>query len=124
MDLYRPVLAKALFPAFEAMRGRPTMPLLRYLQETERWPLERLADLQVGFLRRLMRHAYRHTAHYRALLDERGLRPEDFTSAADVASLDAVDSARPVERAASVSDSAVGYSVNGSFQRVTAGIAR
>ena len=29
MDLYGPLLAKALFPAFEAARGRPTVPLLR-----------------------------------------------------------------------------------------------
>lgn len=91
VDLYRPILAKALFPAFEAARGRPTVPLLRFLQETERWPVERLRDLQAGLLRRLVRHAYRHTAHYRALLDERGLRPEDFTSAADVAKLPLLD---------------------------------
>jgi phenylacetate-CoA ligase len=91
VDLYRPVLAKALFPAFEAVRGRPTVPLLRFLQDTERWELDRLRDLQTGFLRRLVRHAYRHTAHYRALLDERGLRPEDFTSAADVAKLPLLD---------------------------------
>jgi len=93
VDLYRPVLAKALFPAFEAWRRRPTVPLLRFLQETERWPLERLRDLQAGFLRRLIRHAYRHTAHYRALLDERGLRPEDFQTAADVAKLPLLDRA-------------------------------
>jgi len=93
VDLYRPILAKALFPAFEAARGRPTVPLLRFLQETERWPLERLVDLQAGFLRRLVRHAYRHTPHYRALLDERGLRPEDFGSPADVAKLPLLDRA-------------------------------
>jgi len=87
VDLYRPVLAKALFPAFEAARGRPTVPLLRFLHQTERWPLERLRDLQAGFLRRLVRHAYRHTAYYRALLDERGLRPEDFGSSEDIAKL-------------------------------------
>ena len=87
------MLAKALFPAFEAWRRRPTVPLLRFLQETERWPLERLRDLQAGFLRRLVRHAYRHTAHYRALLDERGLRPEDFQTAADVAKLPLLDRA-------------------------------
>ena len=44
MDLYRPLLAKALFPAFEAARGRPTVPLLHFLQETERWPVEKLRD--------------------------------------------------------------------------------
>jgi phenylacetate-CoA ligase len=80
MDLYGPLLQKALFPAFEAARGRPTVPLLKYLQGTEHWSRAQLVDLQAGFLRRLIRHAYLHTAHYRELLDDRGLRPEDFTS--------------------------------------------
>lgn len=93
MDLYRPVLAKALFPAFEAARGRPTVPLLRYLRETERFPLEQLRDLQAGLLRRLVRHAYLHTPHYRALLDERGLKPEDFNSPDDIQKLPLLDRA-------------------------------
>ena len=80
MDLYGPLLEKALFPAFEAARGRPTVPLLRYLQGTERWSRDQLRDLQTGFLRRLMRHAYAHTSFYRELLDDRGMRPEDFDS--------------------------------------------
>jgi len=80
MDVYGPLLAKALFPAFEAARGRPTVPLLRYLQTTERWSFEELRDLQLGLLRRLVRHAYHNTAHFRAVMDERGLRPEDFVS--------------------------------------------
>jgi phenylacetate-CoA ligase len=91
MDLYGPLLAKALFPAFEAARGRPTVPLLRYLQATERWSLEALRDLQLGFLRRLVRHAYQHTAHYREVLDDRGLRPEDFTSLGVLAELPLLD---------------------------------
>jgi phenylacetate-CoA ligase len=80
MDLYGPLLARALFPAFEAARGRPTVPLLRFLKSTERWSLEALRDLQVGMLRRLVRHAYQHTAYYREVMDERGLRPEDIDS--------------------------------------------
>ena len=59
MDLYGPLLAKALFPAFEAVRGRPTVPLLRYLQGTERWSLQALRDLQTGMLRRLLRQRLR-----------------------------------------------------------------
>ncbi|MBA3456307.1 MAG: phenylacetate--CoA ligase family protein [Deltaproteobacteria bacterium] len=77
-DLYGPLLAKALFPAFEAARGRPTVPLLRYLEGTERWSRPAIRDLQAGFLRRLIRHAYLHTAYYRDLLDQRGLTPADF----------------------------------------------
>ena len=93
IDLYGPLLAKALFPAFEAARGRPTVPLLRELLETERWTAGALRDLQVGMLRRLLRHAYRHTAFYRQLLDERGLSPEDFTSIGDLARLPLLDRA-------------------------------
>jgi phenylacetate-CoA ligase len=90
-DLYGPLLAKALFPAFEAARGRPTVPLLRYLQTTERWSLEALRDLQVGLLRRLLRHAYQHTAYYREVMDERGMRPEDIESVAQLAQLPLLD---------------------------------
>jgi phenylacetate-CoA ligase len=77
MDLYAPLLAKALFPAFEAMRGRPTVGLLEYLHTTERWSVDALRDLQVGFLRRLLHHAYNHTKHYRGVMEAADLRPED-----------------------------------------------
>jgi len=96
-DFYGPLLAKALFPAFEALRGRPTVPLLRRLRETERLRPGELRDLQAGLLRRLVRHAYRHTAFYRQLLDERGLLPEGFTTVDDLAKLPLLE--RPVLRA-------------------------
>jgi len=78
VKLYGALLEKALFPAFEAARGRPTVPLLRYLQGTERWSIDRLRELQLGLLRRLLRHAYGHTAHYRGVMNARALRPEDL----------------------------------------------
>jgi hypothetical protein len=80
VDLYGSLLAKALFPAFEAARGRPTVALLQFLQTTEHWSADQLQDLQLGLLRRLLRHAYQHTAHFREVFDERGLRPEDIQS--------------------------------------------
>jgi phenylacetate-CoA ligase len=91
LDLYGPILAKALFPVYEAARGRPTVPLQRYLERTEAWSIEALRDLQRGFLRRLIRHAYLHTAHYRDVLDARGLVPEDFDSVEDLARLPLLD---------------------------------
>ncbi len=93
MDPYRALLAKALFPAFEAVRGRPTVPLLRYLRETERWSADALHDLQAGLLRRLLRHAWRHTAYYRAVMDERGIGPESIGSVADLAQMPLLDRA-------------------------------
>jgi len=96
-DIYGQILSKALFPAFEAARGRPTVPLLRYLEETSTWSLPQLRVLQTGFLRRLLRHAHRHTSYYRRLLDERGLRAEDFVSPNDLQKLPLLD--RPTLRA-------------------------
>ena len=93
MDVYGRLLASALFPAFEAWRGRPTVPLLHYLLETERWSASDLRALQTGLLRRLVRHAYRHTEYYRRLLDERRMRPEDIHSVGDIAKLPLLDRA-------------------------------
>ncbi|HEY0253646.1 MAG TPA: hypothetical protein VGC41_19075 [Kofleriaceae bacterium] len=75
MDLYGPLLAKVLFPTFEAVRGRPTVGLLQYLHTTEHWSIEQLRDLQLGFLRRLLRHAYQHTTYYRDVMDRMDIRP-------------------------------------------------
>lgn len=91
LDLYRPLLEKALFPAYEAARGRPTVPLLRYLEGTERWSLERLQELQLGQLRRLLRHAYHHTVHYRGVLDGLGMKAEDVNSLDDLRALPLLD---------------------------------
>jgi phenylacetate-CoA ligase len=96
-DLYGQLLAKALFPAFEAARGRPTVPLLHYLEETSRWSDDQLRELQTGLARRLLRHAYRHTTYYRRVMDERGLRPESLLSPADLMKLPLLD--RPTLRA-------------------------
>jgi phenylacetate-CoA ligase len=110
-DLYGQLLSKALFPAFEAARGRPTVPLLEYLEQTSMWSASQLRDLQTGLLRRLARHAYHHTAYYRSLLDDADLRPEDITSPADLAKLPLLDRATlratMLERSANVPPVAV-----------------
>ncbi len=93
MDIYRPLLAKALFPAFEAARGRPTVPLLRYLRETERWSGDALHDLQSGLLRRLLRHAWRHTGYYRAVMDAHGIGPESIASVHELSRMPLLDRA-------------------------------
>ncbi|HMG56769.1 MAG TPA: hypothetical protein VK601_24880 [Kofleriaceae bacterium] len=97
IDLYGPLLAKALFPAFEAARGRPTVRLIESLRETERWTPGALRDLQLGMLRRVLRHAHRHTEFYRRVFDERGLTPEAIRGVEDLARLPLLE--RPVLRA-------------------------
>lgn len=91
LDLYRPLLAKVLFPAFEALRGRPTVSLGRQLGRTQWWSRDMLREVQAGYLRRLIRHAYEHTPYYRAVLDKRGLAPDDFVSVEVLAQLPVLD---------------------------------
>jgi len=91
MDVYRPLLEKLLFPAFEAVRGRPTVPLLQFLRQSQHWSVDALRDLQAGLLRRLIRHAGAHTAYYRKVLADRGLAPEDFGSVNDIRHLPLLD---------------------------------
>jgi len=91
LDLYGSILEKALFPAYEALRGRPTVPLLGRLLECERLPLAHLRALQLGSLRRLLRHAYLHTHHYRAVMDERGIAPDRVSSLDDLARMPLLD---------------------------------
>ena len=83
-DVYGPLLGKVLFPAFEAVRGRPSLAMLRYLEQTQWWSADQLHDLQAGLLRRLLRHAYAHTAHYRQVFDQLGATPLDIAGPADL----------------------------------------
>ena len=87
MDLYGPVLRNYLFPAFESLRGRPTVALLAYLERTQWASRDELDGIQVGFLRRLLRHAYAHTTYYRQLFDQHGFVPDSIRTAADLSGL-------------------------------------
>jgi phenylacetate-CoA ligase len=87
MDLYGRFLRDLAYPAWESLRGRPTVDLMQYLSETEWMPLDALEALQAGLLRRLLRHAFTHTSYYRAVLEKAGMTPEDFRTVADLARL-------------------------------------
>lgn len=83
-DLYGKALGKVFYPTWEKLRGRPTFELLAMLQQTERASLDELTALRLGFLRRLLRHAYQHTQHYREAFDRIGLHPEDIRTLDDL----------------------------------------
>jgi phenylacetate-CoA ligase len=82
--VYERALERWLYPGWERLRGRPTFELLHQLQRTERASLDELDALRSGFLIRLVRHAYKHTAYYRKLFDARGLTPSDVRSTGDL----------------------------------------
>ncbi len=70
-----------LLPLHERFVGRATFARLRELEQTQWWPAERLRELQVRKLRRLLTHAWRHCPFYRRRLAELSYKPADVDSA-------------------------------------------
>lgn len=91
LDRYGSLFANMLFPAFERVRGRPTASLLGMLEATQHESPDALRDLQSGLLRRLLRHVYVHTKHYRQAMNELGIRPEAIRSVDDLVRLPLMD---------------------------------
>jgi phenylacetate-CoA ligase len=73
-----------LYPTWERLRGRPTFDLLAQLERSERASLDELTALRVGYLRRVVRHAYVHTAYYRRAFDAAGVTPDEIHTLDDV----------------------------------------
>lgn len=58
--------------------------LVKALNQSQWWPREQLEALQNEKLRILIRHCYEKVPYYRAIMRERGLRPEDIRSQKDL----------------------------------------
>lgn len=87
MSLYERAFRHALYPAYEAARGRST---LRYLREYEanQWlPPERLAALQWDKLNALVAHCWHEVPFYRRRWQAIGFEPGDLRSMDDYARL-------------------------------------
>jgi len=83
-DPYGSVYRNALFPAWEALMGRPTLARLRYLERTQWLPADDLARRQMASLARLLWHAYDNVPFYRRKFREAGLSPGDIRSPDDM----------------------------------------
>ena len=79
-----PVVARTFARIQERLLGRRTFAILKELEESQRWPRERLRALQLERLRALAASAYEHTPYWRSVMDERGIRPADICSLEDL----------------------------------------
>jgi len=76
-----------LAPALDLVRGTHTIRCLKELEESQWWPYERIQQLQSDRLQRLIHYAYERVPYYRAVMDARGVRPSDISTAADLSLL-------------------------------------
>ena len=55
-----------------------------YQKEIETMPLDELKKLQSEKIIKQVKHVYENVAYYRNLMDEKGVKPEDIKSVADL----------------------------------------
>jgi len=79
-----PFIAKNIFNIQELLLGRPSFSIFRELNESQWWPHERLNDLRLERVQRLIRLAYEHTAYWREVMNKNGIRPADIRSLDDL----------------------------------------
>ena len=88
-----PILARTFFRVQERMLGRRTFAILKELEATQRRPRAEIEELQLARLRGLLAAAYEHAPYWRAVMDERGVRPESVASLADLARMPLLEKA-------------------------------
>lgn len=80
----RAVLYRLHWEARSWPAGFGLMQAIRLLEESQRWERSRIDALRDEKLVRLVAHAYDTSPHYRRMLDEHGVRPEDVRGLADL----------------------------------------
>ncbi len=58
--------------------------MLKFVNENQYWDEERILQYQVSHFQKIIKHAYEHTAYYRSVMDERGLKPSSFQNLSDL----------------------------------------
>lgn len=94
MNLYTSLVSRVLFPLHEKAKGHHSPSLRRQMEESQWWPAERLRELQLTRLRRLLSHAQAKVPYYRNLFAEIGFKAEDLQSLDDLARLPFLDKAK------------------------------
>ncbi|MCX6094138.1 MAG: hypothetical protein NTY63_04845 [Candidatus Bipolaricaulota bacterium] len=100
--------------AWRSLRGRR----IPYL------PLDTLTRLQSDRVRGIVRHAYETVPFYREAMDERGLRPQDFRTADDLARLPVVEGGLVQEHPERFTSTAGGFGVQPLHSTGTGGLGR
>ncbi|TWT17255.1 phenylacetate--CoA ligase family protein [Luteimonas marina] len=87
MNLYERAFRHALFPAYEAARGRHTLQHLREYEANQWLPAEQIAELQWRKLTALVAYCWEQVPYYRQRWQAIGFEPGDLRSMEDYARL-------------------------------------
>ncbi len=83
-------LRNVVLPVGDRMLGQGLVPHLRFLEEAQWWEPARIHQKQNRRLQNLIEVAYQEVGLYHTQMDQRGLKPEDIRTAADLQRLPVV----------------------------------
>ncbi|GIL06992.1 MAG: adenylyltransferase [Betaproteobacteria bacterium] len=84
-DAWTQLVARALFPLHERLKGHASVARRRALEASQWWPRERLQSYQLERLRAFIEHLAQRVPYYRETFMQRGLRAQDVLTLADLA---------------------------------------
>lgn len=79
-----PIIARNIFKFQEQLLGRPSFDILAELLASERWDRERLQQLQLQRLQRMVHSAHERIPYWRELMDKLSVRPETIQTLSDL----------------------------------------
>ena len=80
MDFYKPFCKHIVLPLQAKWEGSPYLAHLRYLQESQYFPIEKIRSIQWEKIQAIIQHAFHHTPFYRERFQHAGISPEDIQS--------------------------------------------
>ncbi|MEF7616864.1 AMP-binding protein [Aquincola sp. MAHUQ-54] len=92
-SLYTRLVSGLVFPVQEKLKSHTTVRVRREMEQTQWWPADRLADLQLQRLRALLQEAGQHVPYYRDIFARLGFDPRRVQSVSDLQALPFLDKA-------------------------------
>lgn len=83
-DLYTKLVSNVIFPLQERLKHHNTVAVRQQMEQSQWWPRERIEELQIRRLRRLISHAEQFVPYYRDLFKKTELTAADIHSLSDL----------------------------------------
>ncbi len=84
MDLLKPLVRHITIPVFDRREGKVIKPYLDEFEKSQYFSAERIRDIQLEKLKRILAYANNHTEFYRDRFADCGFNPDDLNSLADL----------------------------------------
>jgi phenylacetate-CoA ligase len=87
MDFYKPILKHLIMPLWAKWEKSPYLKHLKYLNESQYFPLEKIKEIQWEKIKKLLIHANENSKYYKELFAQNNIQPEKINSYEDYLSI-------------------------------------